>query len=64
MTDVGIEIYQFDDENMAKMKAKAPQVWELFIADLNDRGYPGDEIVKEYVNFLKTVGEKPAYDPY
>ena len=57
----GVEIYSLPDSEMAKLKAAAGRVWEMWIADVEGKGLPAREVAEAYAAMLREAGADPPY---
>jgi TRAP-type C4-dicarboxylate transport system substrate-binding protein len=49
------------EEEMKKFRAAAKPVWDNWVKGANDRGYPGDEMMKDFQNWLKEAGAEVTF---
>jgi TRAP-type C4-dicarboxylate transport system substrate-binding protein len=61
--DSGIEVYTFNDTEMAKLTAAAAPIWQKYTSDLEAKGLPGKKMVSEFIKILESLGEKPPALP-
>ncbi len=47
------EIIQFSSEEIARMQQLSRAAWDQWIKDADEKGYPGEEMMKEYGELLK-----------
>ena len=59
--DAGVTFIHFSDEDKQKVKEMSQPVWEKWVTDMDNKGYPGQEIFDAYWNALrKFEQERPA----
>ena len=56
-----IPVYRMPDAEMAKIKAAAKPMWDMYIRDLEAKGLPAEALVKEFTKLLREMGETPPY---
>jgi TRAP-type C4-dicarboxylate transport system substrate-binding protein len=49
------------EEELKKFRAAAKPVWDDWVKMANDRGYPGDEMMKDFHNWLKEAGAEVTF---
>ena len=59
--EFGIEVYQLPPEEMERWLEAYEPVWDIFIADLEDKGLPGKEFFEEYLR-LHHKYSAPEYE--
>jgi len=55
------EVITLADEELAKFKGMAEKSWKAWIADANDKGYPGEEMAEELFKMLEEAGYPAPY---
>jgi len=58
---LGIEVYSLPEADMDKLKARGFQVWDKFIKENEAKGHPARQIVQEFTNELRRLGENPPW---
>ena len=59
--NVGVEVYSLPEADMDKLQARAFQVWEQYISENEAKGHPARQIVTEFTNELRRLGENPPW---
>ena len=50
------EIIELTDEEMQGFKVPAKYVWDEWVKEANDKGYPGEEMMKDFKEMIKAEG--------
>lgn len=63
MRDKGIEVYSWPQAEVDKMRKAILPVWDDGVKDLDKKGLNGKQVMTEFVNNLKALGENPPWAP-
>jgi len=52
------EFIVLSEEEIAQFSAYAPDIWRTWAERTNQKGYPGDEMLNDFIRFAKEEGIK------